>query len=59
MGYVKGALKRIRGMMKDSDGKVLQNQDLREEGRHLQEEGRAETATAHPKRGRHRRPSDL
>ncbi|MFJ3582441.1 hypothetical protein ACIPPS_09420 [Streptomyces sp. NPDC090127] len=57
MGIVRGALKRVRGMMKDSDGKVLRNPDLRDEGRRLQEEGRAEAPHVHG-HGKHRRPPE-
>lgn len=41
MGIVKAAYIQVRGLMKESDGKALQNPSLRAEGRRLQEAGRA------------------
>ncbi|WP_395365058.1 hypothetical protein ACHGLA_30310 [Streptomyces sp. YH02] len=40
MSILKDTLKRVRGMMKESDGKVLQNPAERAEGRRMQEEAR-------------------
>lgn len=54
MGIVKATLTRVRGLMKESDGKALQNPELRAEGRGLQEEGRAESTTAQEQRGQRR-----
>ncbi|MEK9522821.1 hypothetical protein ACIOMM_09175 [Streptomyces sp. NPDC087908] len=56
MGIVKAALTRITGLMKESDGKVLQDPDLRAEGRRLQEDGRAEATAERERRERKRHP---
>ncbi|MFF8510655.1 hypothetical protein ACF064_21455 [Streptomyces sp. NPDC015492] len=55
MGIVKTALTRISGLMKESDGKALQNPDLRAEGRRLQEDGKAEAAAERARRERGQR----
>lgn len=52
---VRGLVKRARGLVKESDGKALQNAELRAEGRRLQEEGWAESRAAREHRGQGRR----
>ncbi|MFE3515262.1 hypothetical protein [Streptomyces sp. NPDC059166] len=39
MGKMTSAINRVRGRIMEADGKVLQNRQLREEGRRLQEKG--------------------
>ncbi|MFF9063830.1 hypothetical protein ACF09E_00590 [Streptomyces sp. NPDC014891] len=56
MGIVKAALTRISGLMKESDGKALQNPDLRAEGRRLREDGKAEAAAERKRRERGQHP---
>ncbi|MEV4943130.1 hypothetical protein [Streptomyces zaomyceticus] len=41
MGVVKAVYRQVRGLMKESDGKALQNSVLRDEGRRMRDEGRA------------------
>lgn len=41
MGVVRAAYRQVRGLMKESDGKALQNSALRAEGRRMRDEGRA------------------
>ncbi|MFF8510751.1 hypothetical protein ACF064_21935 [Streptomyces sp. NPDC015492] len=41
MHVVRAAYQQVRGLMKESDGKALQNAALRAEGRRMRDEARA------------------
>ncbi|MET7756127.1 hypothetical protein ABZT27_15640 [Streptomyces sp. NPDC005389] len=41
MGVVKAAYMQVRGLMKESEGKALQDPSLRDEGRRMRDEGRS------------------
>lgn len=46
MGWVKAKLKQLRGRMEESDGIVLENEQMKQEGRRLAQQGREEEAAA-------------
>ncbi|MFK0231148.1 hypothetical protein ACIQUL_35890 [Streptomyces sp. NPDC090303] len=48
------AFERVRGMMQESDGKVLRNDSLREEGRRRRTEAREEASRHRGDEDRHR-----
>ncbi|MFE5628752.1 hypothetical protein [Streptomyces sp. NPDC056470] len=41
MGIMKATLMQVRGLIKESDGKALQNPSLQAEGRRLRDAGRS------------------
>ncbi|MEU0395504.1 hypothetical protein ABZ208_22485 [Streptomyces sp. NPDC006208] len=57
MGMAKAKLKQLRGMRLEADGRVLDNERMKQEGRRLLQEGRAEEAAlkSAPRHGRHAR----
>ncbi|MFF9909029.1 hypothetical protein [Streptomyces sp. NPDC013457] len=52
MGIAKAAYLQVRGLMKESDGKALQNPALQAEGRRMRDAGRTTRARLLPRRFR-------
>lgn len=50
MGVVRAAYLQVRGLMKESDGKALQNPSLRAEGRLMRDAGRSGRERRRPPR---------
>ncbi|TXS44433.1 hypothetical protein [Streptomyces sp. t39] len=55
IGRAKARLKQLRGRMEESDGIVLENERLREEGRRRAQQGREEEAAAKARAAARRR----
>ncbi|MER5963485.1 hypothetical protein [Streptomyces sp. NPDC002057] len=53
MSIVKAAVKRVRGMMKEADGKALQNPASEAAGKRMQQEARGEVAQHRSHRAGH------